>query len=112
MTPNELTLGPLLWIFRSALVALAASLGASLGSFANVALERVPQGHSLLGPPSRCTTCSAPIPPYDNIPVVAWLALRGRCRACGSAIGLRTLALEIVGAVVGAVVAVALLALF
>jgi leader peptidase (prepilin peptidase)/N-methyltransferase len=58
-------------------------LGLLLGSFANVVIVRVPEGRSLVKPSSRCPSCRAPITPRDNIPVLSWLLLRGRCRACG-----------------------------
>jgi leader peptidase (prepilin peptidase)/N-methyltransferase len=58
-------------------------LGLILGSFANVVIHRVPADQSLSSPPSTCPGCGARIKPYDNIPVVSWLVLRGRCRSCG-----------------------------
>ena len=63
--------------------------GLLVGSFLNVVIHRLPRGESLLRPASRCPSCGTPIKPYDNIPVVSWLALRGRCRNCGAAIGVR-----------------------
>jgi leader peptidase (prepilin peptidase)/N-methyltransferase len=68
---------------------LAALLGAAVGSFLNVVVYRLPRGESLAAPPSHCTTCGTAIKPYDNVPVLAWLWLRGRCRACGAAISPR-----------------------
>ena len=61
----------------------AAILGAIVGSFLNVVAYRLPRKESLLHPPSRCPECETPIKPYDNVPVLGWLWLRGRCRACG-----------------------------
>jgi leader peptidase (prepilin peptidase) / N-methyltransferase len=61
----------------------AAVLGAIFGSFFNVVAYRLPRGESLSRPRSRCPGCQAPIRPYDNVPVLSWLALRGRCRSCG-----------------------------
>ena len=67
-------------------VGLCALLGLLVGSFANVAISRIPAGGSLSRPPSACPRCGASIRPYDNIPVVSWLLLRGRCRDCGEPI--------------------------
>jgi leader peptidase (prepilin peptidase)/N-methyltransferase len=58
------------------------ALGASIGSFLNVVVWRLPRGESLVSPPSRCPVCLHPLAWYDNIPVFGWLALRGRCRYC------------------------------
>jgi len=68
---------------------LAAVLGAIVGSFLNVVAHRLPRGESLAHPPSRCPSCGAPVKFYDNVPVVSWLLLRGRCRACGEPISRR-----------------------
>ncbi len=57
-------------------------LGASVGSFLNVVIYRLPAGLSLLRPPSRCPSCLTRLKPYDNVPVIGWLWLRGRCRYC------------------------------
>ena len=67
----------------------AAVFGAILGSFFNVVAYRLPRRESLSRPRSRCPQCETPIKPYDNIPVLSWLALRGRCRACGTRISAR-----------------------
>lgn len=69
--------------------ALVLWLGACLGSFVNVAALRLPRGRSLWWPPSSCARCGNRIPFYDNIPVLAWLWLRGRCRRCGRGISWR-----------------------
>lgn len=61
-------------------------LGLAVGSFCNVVIVRVPSDESLLRPPSKCPQCQAPIARRDNIPVVSWVLLRGRCRNCGEAI--------------------------
>ena len=63
-----------------------AFIGAIFGSFLNVVAYRLPRGESLSHPRSRCPGCETPIKPYDNVPVLSWLALRGRCRACGARI--------------------------
>jgi leader peptidase (prepilin peptidase)/N-methyltransferase len=68
---------------------IAAVMGAIFGSFLNVVAYRLPRGESLSRPRSRCPGCATPIKPYDNVPVLSWLALRGRCRACGERISAR-----------------------
>ena len=68
---------------------LAGGLGLLLGSFLNVVAYRLPRGESLARPASRCPGCDTPIRPYDNVPVVSWLLLRGRCRSCGTSIAWR-----------------------
>ena len=73
------------WTF--ALAALA--LGAIIGSFLNVVIHRYPREESIVFPASRCPTCHAAIKPYDNVPVLSYLWLRGRCRSCRSPISLR-----------------------
>ncbi len=70
------------------LVALIAG-GLAIGSFANVVIYRLPRGESVVAPGSRCPACEVPIKPWDNLPVVSWLILRGRCRACHAAISAR-----------------------
>lgn len=65
------------------------ALGASIGSFINVVVYRVPAGLSLLFPPSRCPHCLNRLKPYDNVPVLGWICLRGRCRYCRSQIAIR-----------------------
>jgi len=60
--------------------------GIIVGSFLNVCITRIPQDISIVSPGSRCPRCMTPIKPYDNVPVFAWLWLRGKCRACGLAI--------------------------
>ncbi len=64
-------------------------LGAVLGSFYNVLVYRIPRGMSIISPPSSCPHCGARIRWYDNIPIVSYLFLRGRCRHCGGRISLR-----------------------
>ena len=68
-------------------LAVAATIaGLCFGSFLNVCLLRLPQDQSLLSPPSTCPQCGQRIAWYDNIPVVSWLVLLGRCRRCGKPI--------------------------
>lgn len=61
-------------------------LGTIVGSFLNVCITRIPEDISIVTPGSRCPRCMTPIRPYDNVPVFAWLWLRGKCRACGARI--------------------------
>ena len=68
---------------------IAAVMGAVFGSFLNVVAYRLPRGESLSRPRSRCPRCETPIRPYDNVPVLSWIALRGRCRSCGERIPAR-----------------------
>ena len=68
---------------------LAGVLGAIFGSFLNVVAYRLPRGESLARPRSRCPGCETPIRPYDNVPVLSWLLLRGRCRDCRTPISAR-----------------------
>ena len=68
---------------------LAGLLGLAFGSFANVVIHRVPQGRSVVRPGSSCPACGAPVAPRDNLPVVGWLLLGGRCRACRAPIPVR-----------------------
>jgi leader peptidase (prepilin peptidase) / N-methyltransferase len=87
--------------------AFAAVLGAVIGSFLNVVAYRLPRRESLVSPGSRCPSCGTAIKAYDNIPVLGWLLLRGRCRACGDAISARYPAIEaLVAALAVAVVLV------
>jgi leader peptidase (prepilin peptidase)/N-methyltransferase len=69
-------------------LAYAAVLGAAIGSFINVLVARLPIGQSPVRPRSACPACGADIAWYDNVPVLSWLLLRGRCRRCGSRISI------------------------
>jgi leader peptidase (prepilin peptidase)/N-methyltransferase len=71
--------------------------GLAVGSFLNVVIYRVPRHESIISPRSRCPTCASPIKEYDNIPVISWLVLRGRCRNCQAAISPRYLVVELIG---------------
>lgn len=64
-------------------------LGGAIGSFLNVVIYRLPVGLSLIYPPSRCPKCEHPIRPYDNVPVLGWIMLRGKCRDCNEPISVR-----------------------
>jgi leader peptidase (prepilin peptidase)/N-methyltransferase len=81
-----------------AFAALALAPGLAIGSFLNVLAARVPLRRSLVRPGSACMSCSAPIAWYDNIPLVSFLVLRGRCRHCSARIGLTYPAVELVSA--------------
>lgn len=73
-------------------------LGACVGSFLNVVIHRVPRGQSISFPGSHCPRCGKAIAWYDNIPIVSWLILRGRCRQCGVGISPRYLVIELITA--------------
>lgn len=79
------------------LIAVAV-VGAVIGSFLNVVIHRLPREESVVLPASRCPQCSAVIRPYDNIPVISWLMLRGRCRSCKTPIPARYPAVELLTA--------------
>ena len=64
------------------LIAWAAGFGLIIGSFLNVVIHRLPKGESLVTPRSRCPACQTPIRPWDNIPLLSFALLRGRCRTC------------------------------
>jgi leader peptidase (prepilin peptidase)/N-methyltransferase len=88
-------------------ITFAGVLGAIVGSFLNVVAYRLPRHESLIAPPSHCPKCDTPVRPYDNIPVLSWLFLRGHCRTCGDSISIRYPLVEaLTGALcVGAVLA-------
>src|SRR5919201_4581578 len=75
--------------------ALAFWPGLALGSFLNVVAARVPLKRSIVRPPSACMACGHEIAWYDNVPVVSWVVLRGRCRSCGTGISFRYPAVEL-----------------
>jgi len=93
-------------LLRVAVLLLGAAFGAALGSFAGLALDRLPRRGSFLRPRSTCTACETPIPMYDNIPIISWLTLRGCCRRCEAPIPASLFALEVVGASLGALIAI------
>lgn len=76
-------------IFMELVAAWVVLLGATLGSFLNVVIARLPAGQSIVTPRSRCPRCGHPIAWYDNIPIASWFALRGRCRSCQGPISFR-----------------------
>jgi leader peptidase (prepilin peptidase) / N-methyltransferase len=78
-----------------AIAAVPGVLGLLIGSFLNVVIYRVPLGRSVIAPASACPGCSMPIRARDNIPILSWLLLRGRCRNCRTAISWRYPAVEL-----------------
>ena len=72
-------------------------LGACIASFLNVVIWRAPRGESIVSPPSHCPKCNSPIKWYQNIPILSWLALRGRCANCGASISPRYILVELLG---------------
>lgn len=89
------------------MVVLIGILGGAVGSFLNVVIHRVPRGESVVTPRSRCPGCGVELAARDNVPVVSWLALRGRCRSCGTPISPRYPLVEALTAAVFAGVALA-----
>lgn len=75
-------------------VLLASLLGLLVGSFLNVVIYRVPLRESIVWPASRCPKCGAKISPLDNIPLISYVLLRGKCRRCGVGISTRYPAVE------------------
>lgn len=88
-------------------VLISGVVGLAVGSFLNVVAHRVPLGLALSHPPSRCPGCRAPIAPKDNIPVVSWIVLRGRCRGCGESISVQYPLVELANAALWTGLAVA-----
>ena len=76
----------------------AGLVGACVGSFLNVCVYRWPEDLSVISPPSRCGSCGTAIRWYDNVPVLGWLWLRGKCRACGARISIQYPLVELVTA--------------
>ncbi|MCA1593617.1 MAG: prepilin peptidase [Acidobacteria bacterium] len=89
LTPEEITGLPFVFLLFT-----VATVGAIIGSFLNVVIHRLPREESVVFPHSRCPSCEAAIHPYDNVPVLSWLVLRGRCRACRAPISPRYPAVE------------------
>ena len=74
-------------------------LGACIASFLNVVIWRAPRGESIVSPPSHCPKCNSPIKWYQNIPILSWLALRGKCANCKAPISSRYIFVEALGGV-------------
>ena len=79
---------------------IACVLGLVLGSFYNVCIYRIPEKKSIILPPSHCPNCGRIIPFYDNIPLLSYLILRGKCRACKTPISPRYLIVEVLTAII------------
>ena len=80
-------------------------LGSCVGSFLNVVVYRLPAGHSLVAPPSHCPHCQTPIRWHDNLPILGWLFLKGRCRDCQAPIAKRYPLVELLTAALFLIVA-------
>jgi leader peptidase (prepilin peptidase)/N-methyltransferase len=87
------------------LLGFAFAFGLVIGSFLNVVIHRMPRGESVVSPRSRCPRCGNPIAARDNVPVLSWLLLRGRCRHCGAGISARYPAFELLTGLLFAAVA-------
>ena len=74
-------------------------LGACIASFLNVVIWRVPRGESIVSPPSHCPKCNSLIKWYHNLPIIAWLALRGKCANCKAPISPRYIIIETIGGI-------------
>jgi leader peptidase (prepilin peptidase)/N-methyltransferase len=74
---------------------LAALVGAIVGSFLNVCIYRLPRGHSIVWPPSACPSCRRHLSWFENVPILGYVLLRGRCRTCRAPIGIRYPAVEV-----------------
>src|SRR5882724_1754377 len=92
---RALPVGFTLWVF---------AVGAIVGSFLNVVIARVPERQSILSPRSRCPKCGAPIAWYDNVPILSFILLRGRCRRCGERISPRYPLVELITGVLAVAV--------
>jgi leader peptidase (prepilin peptidase)/N-methyltransferase len=90
--------------YAIALLLLAAGFGATWGSFLNVCIARIPRGMSVISPPSHCFACGARVRARDNIPILSYVLLRGRCRACGAAFSARHALVEALTGALSAVV--------
>jgi len=84
------------------LILYAFVLGAVVGSFLNVVIHRVPRRLSIVKPRSACPACATPIAWYDNLPIVSWIVLGGRCRKCRAGISFRYPLVEAVGGILSA----------
>lgn len=77
------------WLASPAAIVVAGLFGALWGSFFNVAIARIPAGLSVVKPGSHCFACKTPVRAFDNIPILSYFILRGRCRACGARFSIR-----------------------
>lgn len=90
----------------SLVIVVAVVGGLLIGSFLTVVVDRVPNGGSVVAPPSRCGSCGLRLGPLDLVPVVSWVALRGRCRQCRAPIGIEPIVIELATAGLFALMAV------
>src|SRR5205085_10719474 len=88
------TVGDPPWLSSPALLITAGVFGTLLGSFFNVCIARVPRGESVVRPASHCFSCGRTVKAWDNIPILSYLLLRGRCRFCGAKFSPRYLLVE------------------
>ncbi len=84
-----------MWQSETVIGAAAFLIGLLIGSFLNVCILRIPKGESIVHPASHCPKCNTPIKPYDNFPVLSWLALGGKCRNCKTKISAMYPAIEL-----------------
>jgi leader peptidase (prepilin peptidase)/N-methyltransferase len=89
----------------AAVLVLSGLFGLAIGSFLNVVAYRLPRRESLSNPPSRCPSCGMPLAWRDNVPVMSWVLLRGRCRSCAAPISVRYPLIEAATAVLFVVAA-------
>jgi len=94
----------LAWLSSPGAVALAGLWGAIWGSFLNVCIARVPRGLSVVRPGSHCFACQAPVRAMDNLPILSYWLLRGRCRACGARFSMRYPLVELLTALLAAAI--------
>ena len=87
---------------EQALALAAGTVGAMFGSFLNVCILRWPRDESVIRPRSRCPGCGEVIAGYDNIPILSWILLRGRCRRCGTRISVQYPLVELTTALIWA----------
>lgn len=83
---------------------IALIFGLIIGSFLNVCIYRIPREKSIVNPPSSCPSCASPIKPWDNIPLISYLILAGKCRRCGEKISLRYPSVELINGLLYAAV--------
>ena len=81
-------------------ILMVAVFGLCVGSFLNVCAYRLPLGESIVSPASRCTKCGRTLSWFDNVPVISWVVLRGRCRTCDAPVSWMYPAVEIITALV------------
>jgi leader peptidase (prepilin peptidase)/N-methyltransferase len=93
---------------ETVVIVISGLFGLVIGSFLNVVAWRVPRGESINAPASHCPVCETPLRPIDNIPVISWVLLRGRCHFCATAISARYPLVELATGALFALLALAL----